>query len=131
MQDRRCDSDDVVWEMLVRAKSSTGPLKNDSYASSGAPNNSATLFSTTEQQLKSSRQLDLPPDLQACPAGGIIYNSALNDGIFRANDQFGHIGISAWRPYTCESPRMHPASIPVRSQCIAYLQFLNECACVL
>ena len=87
----------------------TGPLKYDPETSSGVPNNTATLLGAAKQQFKSIGQLDLPPNLKACPSGGIVYDSAINDGIFRANDQFGHIGSSACRPYTYEPSRMlHP-----------------------
>src|SRR5438105_1206352 len=73
----------------------TGFLECDPQTSSGAPNNTATLPGAAEQQLKSIWQPGLSRYLEACPAGGIVYNSAINDGSFRVNDQFGRVGISA------------------------------------
>jgi hypothetical protein len=84
-------------------------LEYDPQTSSGAPNNTATLLGAAEQQLKSIWQLGLPRYLEACSAGGIVYNSAINNRGFRVNDQFGH-GISRRRPNTCEPSRIHRRS---------------------
>lgn len=82
-------------------------LKCNPQASSRTPNNTATLPGATEQQLKSIRQLGLRPDLKACAPGGVVHNFAINDGVFRAHDQFGRIGISSCGPHAYKPSRIH------------------------
>jgi hypothetical protein len=66
-------------------------LKCDPETPSGAPNDAAAFPGTAKHQFKSIGQLGLSGNLEACSTRGIIYNPAINDGIFRANDQFGQI----------------------------------------
>jgi hypothetical protein len=87
----------------------SSPLKCDPQTSSGAPNHPATLPGPAEQQFKSTGQLGLPPDLKACTARRIIHNSAINNGGFRANDQFGRAGIPASRSNASKPSRVHHA----------------------
>jgi hypothetical protein len=86
-------------------------LKGYSQASSVVPNDTAAFLGAAEQQFKSIGQLGLSPNLKACAARRIIDNSAINDGCFRANDQFGRVGISACRPNACKPPRMHDSPL--------------------
>jgi hypothetical protein len=88
-------------------RENASPLKSDSQTSPGDPDNTATLLGATKHQFKSIRQLGLPPYLQASAASGIVYNSAINDGSLRANDQFGHIGISACWSNASKQSRIH------------------------
>jgi len=88
----------------------TSQLKGYSQASSFAPNDTAAFLGAAEQQFKSIGQLGLPPYFEAGATGRIIYNSAINDGSFRANDQFGHVGSSACWPNACKPSRMHDSS---------------------
>jgi hypothetical protein len=92
--------------MRSAAGKRTDFLEDDPQTSSGAPNHTATLPGAAEHQLKSIWQLGLPRYFEACSAGGIVYNSAINDRGFRVNDQFGH-GISRRGPNTCEPSRIH------------------------
>jgi hypothetical protein len=89
------------------AAQNPGLSKCDTETSSGAPNNPATLLGTAEQQFKSTRQFGLPPYLKARTPGGVVHNLANNDGFFRANDQFGRIGISARRTNAYKPSWMH------------------------
>jgi hypothetical protein len=85
-------------------------LKGYSQASPFAPDDAAALPGAAEHQFKSTGQLGLCPYLEACAARGIIYNSAINNGSFRANDQFGRVGSSAGWPNACKPSRMHDSS---------------------
>jgi hypothetical protein len=85
--------------------------KRDAETSSVPPNDPATLLGPTEQQFKSIRQLDLDPYFEARAAGGIIDNPALNDRIFRTNDQFGQIRMFASRTNAGKAPRIHHAPL--------------------
>lgn len=100
-------------------------LKCDSEAPSGAPDNPATFPGTAEQQFKSIGKFGLPPDLKAGPARRIIYNSAINNRGFGANDHFGRIGNSACRPHTCEPSRIHRRSSTTEPQWILSQTILN------
>ena len=102
-----------------------GLSKCDPETSSVGPNNPAMLPGTAEQQFKSIRQLGLSRDLKACAARGIVYNSAINDGMFRANDQFRRIGIPACRPHTCEPSRMHQCLLGPKIQQTGSQNILN------
>jgi hypothetical protein len=103
----------------------TGFLEHDPQTSSGAPNHTATLLGAAEQQLKSIWQLGLTRYLEACSTGGIVYNSAINDGSFRVNDQFGH-GISRRRPNTCEPSRIHRRSSKTTRATVNFAEYF-EC----
>jgi hypothetical protein len=103
----------------------TGFLEYDPQTSSGAPNHTATLPGAAEHQLKSIWQLGLPRYLEACSARGIIYNSAINDGSFRVNDQFGH-GISRRGPNTCEPSRIHRRSSKTTRPTVNFAEYF-EC----
>jgi hypothetical protein len=85
-------------------------LERNPETSSGVPNDPAPLLGTAEQQLKSIGQFGLAEHLEAGAAGGIVHNSAIDDRIFRANDQFAGVRNAACRPNTCESSRMHYCS---------------------
>jgi hypothetical protein len=111
--------------MRSAAGKRTGFLEHDPQTSSGAPNHTATLPGAAEQQLKSIWQLGLPRYLEACSAGGIVYNSAINDGSFRVNDQFGH-GISRRRPNTCEPSRIHRRSSKTTRPTVNFAEYF-EC----
>jgi hypothetical protein len=111
--------------MRSAAGNRTGVLEYDPQTSSGAPNHTATLPGAAEHQLKSIWQLGLPRYLEACPAGGIIYNSAIDDGSFRVNDQFGH-GISRRRPNTCEPSRIHRRSSKTTRATVNFAEYF-EC----
>jgi hypothetical protein len=84
-----------------------GPLKSDPQTSPGAPNNPTALLRASEKQFKSIRQPGLVPNLKTGAAGGIVYDSAINDGNFRANDQLGHIGFSACWSNASKPSRIH------------------------
>ena len=99
-------------------------LEYDPQTSSGAPNNTAALPGAAEQQLKSIWQLGLPRYLEACSAGGVVYNSAINNRSFRINNQFGH-GISLRRPYTCEPSRIHRRSSETRRSTDNFAEYLE------
>jgi hypothetical protein len=55
-------------------------LKRNPHTSSVAPDYPATLFRTAVEQFRSTGQLGLTADLDACAAGGIINNSAMLSG---------------------------------------------------
>ena len=106
MMVRRICGRDTSPELLSRSES-------DAETSSVPPNHPATLLGPTEQQFKSIRQLDLHPHLEACAARGIIDDLAINDRIFRTNDQFAHIRILACRTNAGKAPRIHHAPLSV------------------
>jgi hypothetical protein len=111
--------------MRSAAGKRTAFLEYDPQTSSGAPNHTATLPGAAEHQLKSIWQLGLPRYLEACSARGIVYNSAINDGSFRVNDQFGH-GISRRRPNTCEPSRIHRRSSKTTRPTVNFAEYF-EC----
>jgi len=99
-------------------------LEYDPQTPSGAPNNTAALPGAAEQQLKSIWQPGLPRYLEACSAGGVVYNSAINNRSFRIYDQFGH-GISLRRPYACEPSRIHRRSSETRRSTDNFAEYLE------
>ena len=82
-------------------------LECDPHTSPGAPNNPATFLCPAEKQFKSIAQLGLPAYLQAGPTRGIVDNIAINNGILRANDQFGRTGTPACRSNASKPSRIH------------------------
>jgi hypothetical protein len=88
-------------------------LKCNSQTPPVAPNQPATLFGATKEQFKSIGKLYLPEYFKACAASRVVYNSAINDGKFRTNDEFGHIGIFARRPNASKQSRVHFRSLSV------------------
>jgi hypothetical protein len=87
--------------------------KRYSQTPSGAPNHPATLLGAAEQQFKSIGKLDLTTHLKTCAASGVVHDSAIYDGKFRTNDEFGHIGNSARGLNACKPSRMHHRPLSV------------------
>jgi len=69
-------------------------------------------FRGAEHQFKSIGQLGLRVYLKACTARGVVNNSAINNGSFRTNDEFG-LRTPACRPNASKPSRIHYSSLSI------------------
>jgi hypothetical protein len=78
--------------------------------SPGSPDNPAALLGDAEHQFKSIGQLGIRIYLKACAASGIVNHTAIDDGSFGANDQFGLRSL-ACHSNASKPPRIHHWSL--------------------
>jgi hypothetical protein len=80
-------------------------LEDHPTASPGGPNHPAAFLGDAEHQFKSIGQLDIRIYLKACATSGIVNHTAIDDGSFGANDEFG------LRSLACHSNASKPSRI--------------------
>ena len=82
-----------------------GLLEDHTKTSTGSPNNPAAFLGDAEHQFESIGQPGIRIYLKACAASGIVNHTAIDDGSFGANDQFG------LRSLACHSNASKPSRI--------------------
>ena len=76
------------------------------------PNHPTALLRDSKQQFKSIGHFGLRIYLEACAAGRIVNNVAINNGSLRANDYFG-LGTLARRANASKVSRIHYRPLPL------------------